>query len=197
MGTPVTPARAMPPRKRRDWLKLETCGLALLAVAVCLALGARARQRASATHNEVMRLQSVVSSIQQFEARFQPITPLERRRWSSQPDSGLLGIAPDDRLSLTESIARLAENSGLETPRVSFGSADTTAAPHSRPGSNATLGDYTITIDAAGGFAQLLTFVNALPVSVSVAHLDCSREASTTRFHVTLAVYENTHANQS
>jgi hypothetical protein len=85
----------------------------------------------------------------------------------------------------------------LEQPRVSFGGADTSVAPRVMAGADAAPGNYTISIEAGGGFAQLLTFVNALPVSVSVAHLDATRDGAHARFHVTLAVYENTHANQS
>lgn len=199
MGTPAQPSRTAPPRARRDWVKVEITALAILAIAICVALGVRARKRSTAVHGEVDRLRSVASGIQQFQASFQPVTATERGRWAALPDSGAgaLAIAPENRLALTETIARLAESSGLEHPRVSFGAADSVVVARDIAGLDAAPGDYTISIDAGGGFSELLTFVNALPVAVSVARLDGIRDSSRARFHVTLAVYETKSAKHS
>ena len=169
-----------------------------MALATCVALGVRARSQTTTARADAQRLEGVARSVQQFEAAFRPVTDVERKAWSSLPDSGALGIAPDGRLGLTESVARMAEQSGLAQSRVSLGPADTAVAAQRAPGDgDAVLSNYTITVDAEGGFAELLTFVNALPVTVSVAHLKGRRDSGTAHFHVVLAVYENKDASHS
>jgi len=198
MGASQQPVRRGGPPRKRNWLQVEAAGVALLAVVVCVALGVRARSQAQVARDEARRIQGIAQSITQFESAFQPVTSGERKRWSMIPDSSALGVAPENRVGLTESVARIAEQSGLVHSRVSFGVSD--SLPNADRGAVAgrvAAGNYTIAIDADGGFAELLTFVNALPVAVSVTRLTGWRDTTGARFHVILAVYENKDASHS
>lgn len=198
MGTSSQPMRRGRPGPKTNWLQLEAAGVALLACLVCIALGLRARSQAQVARAEARRIEGIALGIAQFESAFRPVTSEERQRWSSIPDSGSLAVAPENRLGLTESVVRIAEQSGLLHSRVSFGMSDSLPIPdRGAAAGHATPGNYTIAIDADGGFAELLTFVNALPVAVSVTRLTGVRDTSSARFHVILAVNENRDASHS
>lgn len=198
MGASSQPARRGAPPRKRNWLQAEAAGVALLALFVSVALGLRARSQARIARDEARRIQGIGRSIAQFESAFRPVTSEERQRWSSIPDAGALGIAPENRVGLTESVARIAEQSGLVHSRVSLGPSDSLPSADRGPvAARVAAGNYTIAIDANGGFAELLTFVNALPVAVSVTRLTGWRDTTGARFHVILAVYENKDASHS
>lgn len=198
MGASAQPSRRAGPPRKRNWVQLEAAGVALLSLLVCLGLGLRARSQADAARMEAHRIEGIAQSIAQFESTFRPVTPEERRRWSTIPDSGALGVAPEDKVALTESVARLAEQSGLLRSQVRFGPSDSLpGADRGAISGSVAPGNYTIAMDADGGFAELLTFVNALPVAVSVTHLVGSRDTTGAHFHVILAVYENKDASHS
>jgi hypothetical protein len=103
-----------------------------------------------------------------------------------------LGILGDERLAVTQHVARAAEFAGLRSVRVLIEESDTT-------GSDARLSTrqvrrraapFSLVVECRGNLQSVLAFLGALPPSVAVTSMSLVRQAGNARHRLTLAVYE-------
>lgn len=164
-------------------------GIALLAWA-----GMRASRAGDERRVELRRAEATLATFADWRSRYRPAVAAEsiawRRAWMEVRDLGVLG---DERLALTQHVARAAEYAGLENVRVLIDEPDTT-------GSDARLSTrdvrrhpatFGLVVECRGNLQSVLAFLGALPPSVAPTSVNLVRqEGGSARHRLTLAVYE-------
>ena len=170
-------------------LAAALAGIAMLAFA-----GMRASRAGGERRAELRRAEATLATFADWRSRYRPAVAAEsiawRRAWMEVRDLGVLG---DERLALTQHVARAAEYAGLENVRVLIGEPDTTGSDarlstrevRRRPAS------FGLVVECRGTLRSVLAFLGALPPSVAPTSVDLVRqEAGSARHRLTLAVYE-------
>jgi hypothetical protein len=172
--------------------------LALLIVAIGTSVSIR-RKLAPLAKREAV-LSDGKESLTRFRSSFVTVTAAESASWRQTADSAEIAMPKGSRLSLAQTVVKNAEDAGLHGVRVSFTQHDSAfVAPRSRgiESNDIAPADYAIAVEGVGSFAQALSFVQALPPSVSVVRFSGLRDKPETRFHIMIAVYETSRGNQT
>jgi hypothetical protein len=187
---------------RRNRPFVEQIAAAVLVASVAVVLGLRARDRFIAIRLQQGRVSAEITAISRFRQAFRSApNGRDSLRVAAASDSVVLGVPRRLRLSLAQTVALAAEEAGLRDVRIRFGGTDTAyVPPRSASGpSPVVVADYTVSLECSGGFADVLTFVSKLPVTVSLSRLRAAREPGNARGHffLTFAVYQSANDNQS
>jgi hypothetical protein len=171
--------------------------ISVLALVFVGAVGFRAWKLDSSRQTELRRAQSALSSFADLRRQYVPAVAAEsiawRRTWLQLQE---LGVGSDQPITLTQRVARTAEDAGLSNVRVLIDPPDTlgqqrvaTGGVQSKPAS------YSLRVECRGGLASVLAFLDQLPPSVAPTALNLVRQDGRGPHRITLAVYELTLTN--
>lgn len=170
-----------------------------------LVVGMKAHSVLVPLHQQETSAVSAKRAASSIVSGFQPVTAAESSSWQLARDTVRSIAVKGDRLELAQRVVRSAEAAGLTGVRVGFGGADSVyipVKPTSALAKDLAPADYTVVIDATGGFGSVLTFVNGLPPTVSLVRLIGARPATgatgrtAPHYQITLSVYEATEAQR-
>lgn len=185
---------------RSDRAVARRLTLSAILLAAAVIVGGVERRQIAPLNLRKTQLETTAARVRQFRSSFVPIAPAESASWKQMADSIDIAVPRGSRLSLAQTLAKSAEDAGLRGVRVSFGKPDSSYVPPRSRGvstSDVQPADYAISIDAGGAFAQVLSFINALPPTVSVTRLVGSHDKRDTHYRITIAVYETNRDSQT
>jgi len=185
------------PSMRLALPRIDPAVSVLVAAVVVIGLltwsGLRSAGAASARKAAVSRARTELAGFEDLQRRYAPAVAAEslswRQTWIGLQDVGLLG---SDRLGLTRSISRSAEDAGLREVRVLIGPPDTTGveARLSTGGIQRKPAPFSLLVEARGGMQSVIGFIGRLPPSVAVTRLGLMQQGASGRHRISLAVYE-------
>ena len=166
---------------------------AILGIAMLAWAGTRASRAGFERRAALREARATLATFADWRSRYRPAVAAEsiawRRAWMEVRDLGVLG---DERLTVTQHVARSAEYAGLHGVRVLIEEPDTT-------GSNARLSTrevrrraapFSLVVECRGSLQSVLAFIGALPPSVAPTSMSLVRQEGSARHRLTLAVYE-------
>lgn len=160
--------------------------------------GVRASRANSRRAAELRVLSATLSTFADWKARYQPAVAAEsiawRRTWMELQSLGVVG---DERLALTRTIARGAEEAGLQDVQVLIGSSDTTGAEArlSTEGVRRKPATFGLQVVCRGGLREIVAFLGQLPPSVAPTQVSLVRQDGRAKHRITLGVYELIFSN--
>ena len=166
---------------------------ALLGTAVLLLAGLRARRAGEERRTQLRAAESTLATFADWRRRFQPAVAAEsiswQRTWMEVRDLGIVG---DERVALTQHVARVAEFAGLRSVRVMIGAPDSTGAEARLSTSSIRRqpASFGLVVDCRGSLQSIVSFLGGLPPSVAVTGMRLVRQNGAARHRLTLAVYE-------
>ena len=167
---------------------------AILGIAVLAWSGMRVSRAGFERRAELRRAQATLATFAEWRDRYRPAAAAEsiawRRAWMEVRDLGVLG---DERLAVTQHVARAAEFAGLENVRVLIDGADTTRSDErlSTPEVRRRAAAFGLEVECRGNLQSVLAFLGALPPSVAPTSVILVRQDKrSARHRLTLAVYE-------
>jgi hypothetical protein len=168
-------------------------GAAVLGIVILAWAGSRAARAGFERRAALRQARSTLATFADWRSRYRPAVAAEsiawRRAWMEVRDLGVLG---DERLAVTQHVARAAEYAGLQSVRVSIEEPDTT-------GSDARLSTrevrrraapFSLVVECRGNLQSILEFLGALPPSVAATSMSLVRQEGSARHRLSLAVYE-------
>jgi hypothetical protein len=173
---------------------------ALLGAALLGWAGVRVMRVGDAKRAELRRAEAALASFEELRRKYTPAVAAESISWRrTLMELQDLGIIGDERLRMTQSVARAAETAGLEDVRVVIGGSDTTGSDKrlSTEGIQRKAASFGLTVECRGGLRSVIAFLGQLPPSVSPTQLNLVRQDGRRRHHISLAVYELTFSNGS
>lgn len=192
--------------KASAWLTANRAAAELVAFCVLVTfvaffIGARARKRLGELEVSQMQVAHVASSIDQWQTRYQPVTPAERTDWLRFESAGArFATASGGRFFLAQNLTQLGESAGLTDVRVRF-AADSASAPRPSAAAGSALApstaDYQVRMTFAGSFAAAARFVSSLPSIASPLQLTATRQNGSGEFTLVLSIHEVKAANGS
>jgi hypothetical protein len=177
-------------RENPNQLLLGIVAVVALGVALWLGFSARsATLELARKRDEWARAANRLATVQQ---QFRVPTSTESAALVSESARlGVLGVPESEKLSLLESIGRLAEACALTQVRARSIASDSVYTPERSIGAEEIKpAGYAVALEFRGSFAGLVQFVSSLPPSVSVSQLRAARFGDATRYYVVLSVYE-------
>ena len=166
---------------------------AILGIMILAWAGSRASRAGFERRAELRQARGTLATFADWRSRYRPAVAAEsiawRRAWMEVRDLGVLG---DERLAVTQHVARAAEFAGLQSVRVTIEEPDTT-------GSEARLSTrevrrraapFGLVVECRGNLQSVLDFLGALPPSVAATSMSLVRQEGKARHRLTLAVYE-------
>ncbi len=187
------------PRKMpviRPQLSLMVAGA--LSIAILGWSGVRATRLDTARRAELRRAQATLETFAGLRSRYEPAVAAEsiawRRIWMEMQELGVIG---DERLALTQRVARAAEVAGLREVKVLIGEPDTTGQPArlSTEGVQSKSAPFSLLVEGRGGLQSVIGFLGQLPPSVAPTRLSLVRQDGRGPHRISLAVYELTFTN--
>lgn len=166
---------------------------AFLGIMILAWSGSRAARAGAERRAALRQAQTTLATFADWRARFRPAVAAEsiawRRAWMEVRDLGVLG---DERLAITQHVARAAEFAGLQSVRVLIDRADTTGSDarlstrevRRRPAS------FGLVVECRGNLQSVLAFLGTLPPSVAATSMQLVRQEGRAHHRLTLAVYE-------
>lgn len=175
-------------------LAAAVLGIMLLAWA-----GIRSSRAGHERRLELRKAQATLATFSEWQRRYRPAVAAEsiawRRTWMELQDLGVVG---DERLALTQTVARAAEFAGLRDVRVIIeNSRDTTGSDTrlSTEGVRRQSAPFGLLVECRGNLQAVVNFLGDLPPSVAPVGLSLARQEGRARHRVTLAVYELQFSN--
>jgi hypothetical protein len=171
---------------------------AVLGIALLAWSGTRVASAGRARRVELRAAEGTLATFADWQRRFQPAVAAEsiawRRTWMELRDLGVVG---DERLALTQSIARAAEFAGLRDVRVMIAEPDTTGSDVrlSTRGVRRQTAPFGLLVECRGNLQAMVIFLGDLPPSVAPTSVSLTRQDGRGRHRITLAVYELEFAN--
>jgi hypothetical protein len=160
--------------------------------------GLHASRAGTANRAELRRAEATVATFADWRKRYKPAVAAESISWRrTMMELHALGVIGDERLALTQALARAAEVSGLLDVRVLIGPADTTGsdARLSTEGVRRQSAPFGLVVECRGNLQAIVTFLGALPPSVAPTALSLVRQDGRARHRLLLAVYELQFSN--
>lgn len=170
----------------------------VLAIAVLGWAGVRASRLDSARRLDLRRAQGTIETFAALRTRYEPAVAAEsiawRRIWMELRELGVVG---DERLALTQRVARAAEVAGLRDVKVLIGEPDTTGqqARLSTEGVQSKSAPFSLVVECRGGLQSVIGFLGQLPPSVTPTRLSLVRQDGRGPHRISLAVYELTFSS--
>lgn len=155
--------------------------------------------KAGDAHRAALRdVRASLAAIQAWRGDFRAAAPAESLTWRrATVEAQELGVAGDERLALTQAIARTAEAAGLRDVRVRAVPPDTTGA-EARLSSEGVLrqpAPFGLLVECRGSLQAVVTLLGQLPPSVAATSIELVRQDGRARHRLMLAVYELGFAN--
>lgn len=174
----------------------------LAAAALALVLlgwsAVRSSRVESARRTELRRVTATLENFADLRRRYTPAVAAEsiawRRTWMELRE---LGVSGDERLAITQRVARAAELAGLRDVRVHITSSDTAgeqARLHTE-GVQSSSAPFSLLVECRGGLQEVVAFLGELPLSVEPTRLGLVRQDGRGQHRISLAVYELTFTN--
>jgi site-specific recombinase XerC len=171
---------------------------ALIAVVLLAWSGSRISRIASVKATQLNRAKSTLATFASLRQKYEPAVAAEsiawRRTWMELQDLGIIG---DERLAITQSVARAAEAAGLRDVKVLIGPPDTTGseARLSTEGVRRKAAPFSLLVESRGGLRSVVAFLGHLPPSVAATQLSLVRQDGHRSHKISLAVYELIFSN--
>lgn len=166
---------------------------AILGIVILAWAGSRTSRAGFERRAALREARTTLATFADWRRRYRPAVAAEslawRRAWMEVRDLGVLG---DERLAVTQHVARAAEFAGLESVRVLIEEPDTTGseARLSTPQVRRRTAPFSLVVECRGNLQSVLAFLGALPPSVAPTGLSLVRQEGRARHRLTLAVYE-------
>ena len=160
--------------------------------------GIHAARAGTANRAELRRAEATVATFADWRRRYRPAVAAESIAWRrTLMELQALGVIGDERLALTQAIARAAEIAGLRDVRVHIGAADTTGsdARLSTEGVRRQSAPFGLVVECRGNLQAVVSFLGELPASVAPTTLSLVRQDGRGRHRLSLAVYELQFSN--
>ncbi|HYC51278.1 MAG TPA: hypothetical protein VEB19_09250 [Gemmatimonadaceae bacterium] len=161
--------------------------------------GTRASRAGFERRLELRETEATLATFSEWQRTYQPAAAAEsiawRRTWMALQDLGVVG---DERLALTQGVARAAEFAGLRDVRVTIANEpDTTGSDErlSTDGVRRQSAPFGLLVECRGNLQAVVDFLGDLPPSVATTGLTLARQDGRARHRFTLAVYELQFAN--
>ena len=170
----------------------------VLAIAVLAWAGIRASRLDSARRLDLRRAQGTIEAFASLRARYEPAVAAESIAWHRiWMELRELGVVGDERLALTQRVARAAEVAGLRDVKVLIGEPDTTGqqARLSTEGVQSKSAPFSLVVECRGGLQSVIGFLGQLPPSVTPTRLSLVRQDGRGPHRISLAVYELTFSS--
>lgn len=171
---------------------------AIVAVGLLGWSGIKASRRGSAARDELKRAEATLASFASLRQRYEPAVAAESIAWRrTLMELQDLGVVGDERLAVTQRVARAAEFAGLRDVKVLIGPPDTTGSEErlSTEGVRRQPASFGLTVESRGGLRSVIAFLGQLPPSVAATQLSLIRRDGAGRHRISLAVYELTFTN--
>jgi hypothetical protein len=166
---------------------------AILGIALLAWAGSRASRAGVERRAALRQARATLAIFADWRSRYRPAVAAEsiawRRAWMEVRDLGVLG---DERLAVTQHVARAAEFAGLHGVRVLIEEPDTTDsdARLSTREVRRRAASFGLVVECRGNLQSLLAFLGALPPSVAATSMNLVRQDGRARHRLTLAAYE-------
>ena len=161
--------------------------------------GVRSSRAGHARRLELRNAEATLATFAEWQRRYRPAVAAESIAWSrTWMELRDLGVVGDERLALTQTVARAAEFAGLRDVRVIIeNSPDTTGsdARLSTEGVRRQSAPFGLLVECRGNLQAVVNFLGELPPSVAPIGLSLARQDGRARHRVTLAVYELQFSN--
>jgi hypothetical protein len=177
---------------------LTRLAAAILGAVVLAWVGVRVTRVHAEREKELRRATGTLATFAEWRLKYQPAVAAEsiawRRTWMELQDLGVVG---DERLALTRTVSRAAEEAGLRDVQVSIGSSDTTGseARLSTEGVRRKPATFSLQVLCRGGLPQVVAFLGQLPPSVAATQVSLVRQDGRAKHRITLGVYELIFSN--
>lgn len=188
-------------KARMQWMLRPAVTLlaaGVLATGLLAWSGLRASRLVSARRLEVRRARTTLEAFASLRRRYEPAVAAESISWRrTMSQLRELGVVGDERLAMTQRIARAAEDAGLGGVKVNITEPDT-AGGSTRPSSEgvqSTSAPFSLLVEGRGGLASVIAFLGALPPSVAPTTVSLVRQDGRGPHRIRLTVYELTFSN--
>jgi hypothetical protein len=172
---------------------------AAIGIGVLAWSGVSASRAGHARRLELQKANATLATFADWQRRYEPAVAAEsiawRRTWMELQDLGVVG---DERLALTQAVARAAELAGLRDVRVTIESdPDTTGSDERLSTSEVRRASapFGLLVECRGNLQAIVNFLGDLPPSVAPTGLSLARQDGRARHRLTIAVYELQFAN--
>ena len=172
---------------------------AILGIGVLSWGGIHASRAGFARRAELREARATLETFAEWRRRYRPAVAAEsiawRRTFMELQDLGIVG---DERLALTQVVARAAEFAGLRDVRVGITEQPDTTGSDARlstEGVRRQSAPFGLMVECRGNLQAMVAFLGQLPPSVAPTALVLVRQDGRGRHRVTLAVYELEFAN--
>jgi len=155
--------------------------------------GIRAARVGDARRAELKGVETTLATFADWRRRFEPAAVAESIGWRRTALALQdLGVVGDERLAITQTVGRIAEDAGLQSVRVTIGPADTTGTDErlSTEGVRRQPASFGLVVECRGTLQSVVNFVGQLPPSVAPTALSLVRQDGRARHKLTLAVFE-------
>jgi hypothetical protein len=166
---------------------------AIVGIAVLAWGGLRASRAGFERRAALRQAETTLATFADWRSRYRPAVAAEsiawRRAWMEVRDLGVLG---DERLAVTQHVARAAEFAGLHSVRVLIEQPDTTGSSTrlSTREVRRRAAQFGLVVECRGTLQSVLAFLGTLPPSVAATGVDLVRQEGSARHRLSLAVYE-------
>lgn len=168
----------------------------MAAILGTVVLSTAAMRVAKRGHEHRVRLRAADSTLATFaewRRRYRPAVAAESIGWQrARMEVRDLGIVGDERVAVTQRVARAAEFAGLRAVRVLIGDPDTTGSDTrlSTGSVRREPAPFGLVVECRGDLQAVIAFLGALPPSVAATSMRLVRQDRPGRHRLTLAVYE-------
>lgn len=168
--------------------------LALLMVAIfSMSVAKMANKRVAALRGEAEQLSAVRTSVERWQTSFETATPEENADWDNvQKRLQLLGVSPNDRLTLAQLVAQRAQDASGQNVIVKFTTADNAGAvTRSTSKMSFSSASYGLSMQITGDLEAVVDAIYSLPLSVDLSSVDIKRgDSGQATANVSLIVFE-------
>ena len=173
---------------------------ALVSAVVLLWAGIQVSRAGAGRRESLKRAEATLATFAEWRRRYEPAIAAESISWRrTLMELQALGVIGDERLSLTQAVARAAEEAGLRDVKVMVDSPDTTGSDTrlSTEGVRRQTAPFGLVVECRGNLQAIVTFLGDLPPSVAPTTLNLVRQDGRARHRLLLAVYELQFSNGS
>ena len=160
--------------------------------------GIRVMRADAVRRAELKRAEATLATFADWRQRFRPAVAAESIAWRrTLMELQALGVIGDERLDITQAVARAAEAAGLTNVRVLIGKPDTTGSAErlSTEEVRRQAASFGLVVECRGNLQAIANFLGVLPPSVAPTNLSLVRQDGRARHRISLAVYELQFSN--
>lgn len=173
---------------------------AVLGASILLWSGLGITHTGSARRADLKRAEATLATFAEWRRLFEPAVAAESISWRRTiMELQAMGVIGDERLALTQAVARAAEATGLRDVKVIIDLPDTTGSDARlfTEGVRRRTASFGLVVECRGNLQSVVAFLGELPPSVAPTHLNLVRQDGRARHRLLLAVYELQLSNGS